>query len=74
MGDSSGGGMALGLADALREEGIEQPDEIIALSPWLDIANENPEIPDLEPLDPMISQIGLNLASEYWVGKERTYR
>lgn len=70
MGDSSGGGMALGLADALREEGIQQPDEIIAISPWLDITNENPEIPDLEPLDPMISQIGLNLASEYWIGKD----
>lgn len=69
MGDSSGGGMALGLADALRTEGLPQPDEIIVISPWLDITNKNPEIPEFEPSDPMISQIGLNLASEYWLGK-----
>lgn len=70
MGDSSGGGIALGLADQLRSRGISQPAEIILISPWLDMTNSNPEMADYDAFEPMISQTGLNLASHYWIGEK----
>lgn len=38
LGDSAGGGLALGLALRLRDEGIKLPAAIVALSPWTDLA------------------------------------
>ena len=55
MGDSSGGTLALGLGHLLAQENIEQPKDIIALSPWVDIATQNPEIKNYEVLDPMLT-------------------
>lgn len=44
MGDSAGGGYALGLSMYLRNHGIRQPRELILLSPWVDITMSNPSI------------------------------
>ena len=43
MGDSAGGGLALALAEYFRAEGIRMPDELILMSPWVDVAMENPD-------------------------------
>jgi acetyl esterase/lipase len=37
MGDSSGGGMALALAQKARDAGLQQPRDLVLLSPWLDV-------------------------------------
>ncbi len=37
MGDSAGGGFCVALAEQFKEDGIKLPDEMILLSPWVDI-------------------------------------
>ena len=44
MGDSAGGGIALALSEKLGEEDFSQPQELILLSPWIDVTMENKEI------------------------------
>lgn len=68
MGDSAGGGMSLALAQELRAEGLPQPANIILLSPWLDVTMTNPEIKEVDPLDPLISVEGLIDAGKFYAG------
>jgi epsilon-lactone hydrolase len=62
MGDSSGGGFALALAQKMKNENILQPNRIILLSPWLDLTLANPEIVALEPHDPFLEKKSLQQA------------
>lgn len=55
MGDSSGGNMALALAQLAHERKISAPGHIILLSPWLDVSMSNPELKTNLPFDPMLS-------------------
>jgi len=64
MGDSAGGGLALALAQRLRDIQVVQPAQIIMLSPWLDISMTHPGIPDIQKKDPFLSAIGLKAAGE----------
>ncbi len=59
MGDSSGGGISLALAQRLREDGHPQPGRIVLLSPWLDATLSNPEIPEFDKIDPFLGVEGL---------------
>ncbi|MBO7319470.1 MAG: alpha/beta hydrolase [Clostridia bacterium] len=70
MGDSSGGGMALVMAQLLRDNYPEvlQPDEIILLSPWLDISMDNEEIREVDPHDPMLDCDGVAAVGRMWAG------
>ncbi|TCD45834.1 alpha/beta hydrolase [Streptococcus sp. X16XC17] len=68
MGDSAGGGLALGLALALKEEPEKpaMPKDIILLSPWLDVSMENPDIKQYESVDPILSAWGLERVGQLW--------
>ncbi|HEL0798767.1 TPA: alpha/beta hydrolase [Streptococcus equi subsp. zooepidemicus] len=66
MGDSAGGGLALGLALALKTENITQPKDIILLSPWLDVTLSNEDIPKYESSDPILSAWGLRIVGDIW--------
>lgn len=55
MGDSAGGGFALGLAQKIKNDGLPQPSQIILLSPWLDITASNPEMKDIEKDDAILT-------------------
>jgi acetyl esterase/lipase len=66
MGDSSGGGICLALAQRLREEGYDQPGRIILLSPWLDATLSNPEIPEFDKIDPFLGVEGLRYGGEVY--------
>lgn len=46
MGDSAGGGLALGLVLALREQGKSRamPKEVVVYSPWTDLTMSNPAL------------------------------
>ena len=68
IGDSSGGGLGMGLADHLAQKGIDQPKDIILISPWLDIATDNPDIADYQGLDPDLSQWVLQEYGKIWAG------
>lgn len=72
MGDSSGGGLALGLAQHLRDLNIPQPKDIILLSPWLDVTMENPEILAIDEFDPILGINGLTLAGKAYAGDQDT--
>lgn len=66
MGDSSGGGISLALAQRLREDGVEQPGHIVLLSPWLDATLSNPEIPEFDKIDPFLGVDGLKYGGEVY--------
>jgi|SRR5690606_31982873 acetyl esterase/lipase len=68
MGDSSGGGMALALAQLIAKENGPQASVLILLSPWLDITLENPAILDIDPLDPFLGIDGLKKAGASYAG------
>ncbi len=64
MGDSSGGGLALGFAQKIKNERIKQPQQIILFSPWLDASMANPEIAKVDKLDKILSINGLKTAGK----------
>ena len=71
-GDSSGGNLALALAETLQKEEIKQPDQIILLSPWLDVTMENPEIKKMADADPMLSLEGAIRTGKSHAGTQDT--
>ncbi len=76
MGDSSGGGLALALAEYFKAEGMRLPDETILLSPWVDVSMENPDIPEYADKDPWLSVPWLKVCGRHWAGSYdiRDYR
>ena len=64
-GDSAGGGYALALAEHLNE----QPDELILLSPWVDVTMDNKEMWDYDRVDPMLSIEKARFIGRLWSGK-----
>src|SRR6185503_7594840 len=66
MGDSSGGGISLALAQRLREDGHEQPGHVVLLSPWLDATLSNPEIAEFDKIDPFVGVEGLKYGGEVY--------
>lgn len=70
IGDSSGGGMSLVMAQLLRDNHPEvlQPSELILLSPWVDASAENEEIKEIDPHDPMLDEYGLVEIGKLWAG------
>lgn len=69
MGDSAGGGLSIGLAQYWAKNNIQQPDKIIALSPWLDLTMSNPDIEKYIHVDPMLKVDELKIDAEYWANK-----
>ena len=68
MGDSAGAGLALTLGQSLRNEGFSLPQQLILLSPWLDISMSNPEILAVDHDDKILGIRGLQLAGESYAG------
>ena len=70
MGDSAGGGLALGLSLYFSEQSISQPDRLILISPWVDISMTNSRIEDFVAVDPMLQLAQLNVYADSWSGGE----
>lgn len=68
LGDSAGGGLALGLARTLQDAGLPQPRRLVLIAPWLDLTLSNPNLPAVEARDPWLSSAGLHVAAEAWAG------
>lgn len=66
MGDSAGGGLALGFTQQLRDEDIKQPEQIILLSPWLDVTMGNPLLEKFDKEDNLLSIAGLKSAGQQY--------
>lgn len=69
MGDSAGGGFILAFAEYIKEINLPQPDNIIMISPWLDISMANQNIVKFEKKDTMLSTKGLILCGRAWAGE-----
>ncbi len=74
MGDSAGGGLALGFVQALRDAHLTMPASVIMLSPWLDVTLENPQIEALAPVDPFLNVEALRSAGKAWAGRSNPRR
>lgn len=68
MGDSSGGGFVLALAQSLERAKIPQPGLLILLSPWLDLTLTNPAIKHIEAEDPFLDRESLQTAGRLYAG------
>ncbi len=66
LGDSAGGGLALLLAQALRDTGSPLPGGLLLFSPWLDIGLNGADQPGLERRDPMLTIAFLREAGRLW--------
>ena len=66
MGDSAGGGLALGLSMLIRDEKIGRPAAVVMLSPWLDVTMSNPYIEEIDPEDPFLNIEALRKAGFSW--------
>jgi acetyl esterase/lipase len=67
-GDSAGGGLAVALAVEMRTQQMAPAHALILLSPWLDVTMSNPEIPQYESGDLVISAPGLKALGQMWAG------
>ncbi|MEE0865386.1 MAG: alpha/beta hydrolase fold domain-containing protein [Clostridia bacterium] len=62
MGDSAGGGLALGLMEKISSEDIKIPNKIMLISPWLDTRLTNPDIDEVQKRDKQLNKETLKLA------------
>ncbi|HVE59098.1 MAG TPA: alpha/beta hydrolase [Pyrinomonadaceae bacterium] len=69
MGDSAGGGIGLALAMRARDEKIEQPSEIVLLSPWLDVTMTNTDAEKIDRFDPFLDIRGLKYLGKIYAGE-----
>ncbi|MDD3859816.1 MAG: alpha/beta hydrolase [Bacteroidales bacterium] len=66
MGDSAGAGLALAFAQKLSQDVKPQPEQLILISPWLDVSMTNPEIDAVQKKDPVLNAKTLVMAGEKW--------
>lgn len=62
MGDSAGGGLALGLEETLSLNNKQLPAKTILISPWLDTSMTNPKIDEIQPRDKVLNKFKLSIA------------
>ncbi len=70
MGDSAGGGLALGLYEKMAEETEALPVKTILISPWLDVRLENEKIQEIEKRDTILNKEALRLAGIAYAGND----
>ncbi len=71
MGDSAGGGLALGTLFRLRDEGIALPGAAVAISPWTDLALTGESLTSNAAADPMMDATALpSIADCYLSGAD----
>ncbi len=70
MGDSAGGGLALGLTMYFDSLGLKTPDKLILLSPWVDLVMDDPLIKDYIKVDPTLKYDDLSVDALFWANGE----
>jgi acetyl esterase/lipase len=69
MGDSAGGGLALGLMEKISNSNGPIPSKIILISPWLDTKLNNPQIDEFQKKDSQLNRTNLQLAGRRYAGE-----
>jgi monoterpene epsilon-lactone hydrolase len=67
-GDSAGGGYALAVAQALRDRGGPQPQQLVLLAPWVDLTGSAPGTREAAARDPWLSFDHLSVYATFWAG------
>lgn len=67
-GDSAGGGLALALAQSVRDRGGPQPERMLLLAPWVDLTTSTPETHDQGSVDPWLILGNLLIYADWWAG------
>lgn len=73
MGDSAGGGLALGLMEKVSNEDINIPNRIVLISPWLDVRLKNPKIEEVQKRDKQLNKDTLKLAGISYSNADDNY-
>lgn len=73
-GDSAGAGLALALADRLRERGVPLPGAIGLISPWLDLTLSGPTITAYAQRDPLLNVAWISSCADAYAGGGRLDR
>lgn len=68
MGDSAGGGLALGLAKLMHQEQGLINQKIILLSPWLDVSMNDPKIVEIQKQDAILNHDTLQKIGKLYAG------
>ena len=68
MGDSAGGGLALGALRRLRDEGFALPGAAVLISPWTDLALTGDSLRSNATADPMMDVAALPAIAGYYLG------
>lgn len=66
MGDSAGGGLALGFSQWLASSELPQVGEVVMMSPWLDLTLSNPDIAEAQKRDIILAPPGNREAARMW--------
>jgi monoterpene epsilon-lactone hydrolase len=67
-GDSAGGGLALAVAQSLRDRGGRQPDRLLLLSPWADLTTSTPDTAAFSERDTWLFLGKIRAYAEWWAG------
>lgn len=67
-GDSAGGGIALALAQTLRDRGGRQPSHLLLHSPWVDLTTSTPETVEFSARDTWLFLGKLHAYADWWAG------
>ncbi len=68
MGDSAGGGLAVGLAQLVARRSGPQPTHLVAFAPWVDLTGETPGTEAAARVDPWLTLSKLRLYGTWWGG------
>lgn len=72
MGDSAGAGMAVALTLAQRDAGLAMAEQLLLITPWLDVTLQGDACHALAALDPMLGLDGAREAGRLYAGKLST--
>jgi monoterpene epsilon-lactone hydrolase len=67
-GDSAGGGLALAVAETVRDHGGPQPSRLLLISPWVDLTTSTPETLEVTVGDPWLFIGKMRAYAEWWAG------
>jgi acetyl esterase/lipase len=67
-GDSAGGGLALAVAESIRDRGGPQPDRLVLIAPWVDLTGSAPGIEEAAARDPWLSWDNHDAYAMFWAG------
>jgi acetyl esterase/lipase len=67
-GDSAGGGLALAMAQSVRDRGLLPATHLVMHAPWVDLTTSTPETREVDAIDPWLNLRKLEAYADWWAG------